>query len=75
MPTEETQLIRRAQCGDRDAFAQLLKRFKQPVYHQALRMVGHAEDAADLTKRSFSKSGRACPAARATAPSPPGCTV
>ena len=61
MPTEETQLIRRAQCGDRDAFAQLLKRFKQPVYHQALRMVGHAEDAADLTQEVFLKVWQGLP--------------
>ena len=61
MPTEETQLIRRAQCGDRDAFAQLLKRFKLPVYHQALRMVGHAEDAADLTQEVFLKVWQGLP--------------
>lgn len=61
MPTDETQLIRRAQGGDRDAFAQLLARFEKPVYHQALRMVGHAEDAADLTQEVFLKVWQGLP--------------
>ena len=61
MPTDETQLIRRAQGGDRDAFAQLLERFEKPVYHQALRMVGHVEDAADLTQEVFLKVWQGLP--------------
>ena len=61
MPTDETQLIRRVQGGDRDAFAQLLERFEKPVYHQALRMVGHVEDAADLTQEVFLKVWQGLP--------------
>ena len=61
MAAEETQLIRLARAGDRDAFAQLLERYEKPVYHQALRMVGHAEDAADLTQEVFLKVWQALP--------------
>ena len=61
MAAEETQLIRLARAGDRDAFAQLLERYEKPVYHQALRMVGHSEDAADLTQEVFLKVWQGLP--------------
>lgn len=59
---EEAQLIGLAQNGDRDAFAQLLQRYEKPVYHQALRMVGSAEDAADMTQEAFLKAWQGLPA-------------
>ena len=61
MAAEETQLIRLARAGDRDAFAQLLERYEKPVYHQALRMVDHSEDAADLTQEVFLKVWQGLP--------------
>lgn len=61
MIPEDEQLIGRARSGDQDAFSQLLARYEKPVYHQALRMVGHAEDAADLTQEVFLKVWQALP--------------
>lgn len=61
MPADEAQLIHRARNGDQNAFSQLLERFEKPVYHQALRMVGHAEDAADLTQEVFLKVWQGLP--------------
>lgn len=58
---EEAQLIELARNGDRDAFAQLLQRYEKPVYHQALRMVGSAEDAADMTQDAFIKAWQGLP--------------
>jgi RNA polymerase sigma factor (sigma-70 family) len=58
---EEAQLIELARSGDRDAFAQLLQRYEKPVYHQALRMVGSTEDAADMTQDAFIKAWQGLP--------------
>lgn len=59
---EESDLIRRAQSGDRDAFACLLERYEKQVYHQALRMVSNPEDAADMTQDAFIKAWQGLPA-------------
>ena len=61
MSVEELQLIKKAQRGDRDAFAQLLERYEKQVYHQALRMVNHPEDAADITQEAFFKVWQGLP--------------
>lgn len=58
---EELQLIRKAQHGDRDAFALLLERYEKQVYHQALRMVSNPEDAADMTQEAFLKVWQGLP--------------
>ena len=58
---EEKQLIRQAAQGDRDAFARLLERYQKQVYHQALRMVGSPEDAADMTQEAFFKVWQGLP--------------
>lgn len=58
---EEVQLIARARQGDQDAFARLLEAHQSRVYHQALRMVGHAEDARDVTQEVFWKAWQGLP--------------
>lgn len=58
---EEKHLIRQAANGDRDAFARLLERYQKQVYHQALRMVGSPEDAADMTQEAFFKAWQGLP--------------
>ena len=58
---EELQLIKQAQHGDRDAFAQLLEKYEKQVYHQALRMVNSPEDAADMTQEAFLKVWQGLP--------------
>lgn len=55
-------MVQRARKGDRDAFAWLLARYEKQVYHQALRMVGNPEDAADLTQETFIKVWQGLPA-------------
>lgn len=51
----EERWIERAKKGSKDAFARLLERYERLVYHHALRMVGSAEDAEDLTQEVFIK--------------------
>ena len=60
----ESELIRLARQGDRDAFGQLAARYEKPVYHQALRLVGNAQDAADVTQEVFFKAWRTLPSFR-----------
>ncbi|MDD6160939.1 MAG: sigma-70 family RNA polymerase sigma factor [Oscillospiraceae bacterium] len=61
---DEQQLIRQAQSGEVSAFEQLLDRYQKPVYHQALRLVSHPEDAADVTQEVFLKVWKYLPTFR-----------
>ncbi len=42
--------------GDQSAFADLLSRYKKPVYHMILKMVRNVDDAEDLTIEAFAKA-------------------
>jgi RNA polymerase sigma factor (sigma-70 family) len=42
--------------NDEKAYAQLLQRYKRPVYHMILKMVRNIDDAEDLTIESFAKA-------------------
>lgn len=42
--------------GNEQAYAELLKRYKKPVYHMVLKMVRNVDDAEDLTIEAFSKA-------------------
>jgi RNA polymerase sigma factor (sigma-70 family) len=42
--------------GDESAFADLMDRYKKPVYHMILKMVRNVDDAEDLTIEAFAKA-------------------
>ncbi len=46
-------LVARAQRGDMDAFAEIVRRYERPVIHFCQRMVGSEQDAEDLAQESF----------------------
>jgi RNA polymerase sigma-70 factor (ECF subfamily) len=46
-------IVRRAQRGDRDAFGALVEQFQPTVYAIALRRLGNASDALELTQEVF----------------------
>ena len=46
-------LVAQAQTGDRNAFAELVRRHQAPVMQFCLRMTGSAQDAEDLAQESF----------------------
>ena len=46
-------LVEAARAGDKDAFAELVRRFEAPVYHQVLRMVRRRSAAEDLAQEVF----------------------
>jgi RNA polymerase sigma-70 factor (ECF subfamily) len=54
---KDFQLIDQAvKDKDQSAFADLMKRYKKPVYHMVLKMVRNVDDAEDLTIEAFSKA-------------------
>ncbi len=44
--------------GDQKAYAELMKRYKKPLYHTILKMVSNVDDAEDLTIEAFAKAFR-----------------
>jgi RNA polymerase sigma factor (sigma-70 family) len=42
--------------GDEKAYAELMQRYKKPVYHMILKMVRNVDDAEDLTIEAFAKA-------------------
>ena len=54
---EDFRLIDLAVEGkDEQAYAELMKRYKRPVYHMILKMVRNVDDAEDLTIEAFAKA-------------------
>jgi RNA polymerase sigma-70 factor (ECF subfamily) len=58
-PDSEQALVTRARSGDRDAFGDLVERYKRRAYAQALGLVGSREDALDLSQEAFARAFRA----------------
>lgn len=51
----DARLVRACRNGDRVAFETLLERYERPIYNVAMRMLGHVEDARDVTQSTFLK--------------------
>jgi RNA polymerase sigma-70 factor (ECF subfamily) len=54
--SSDAQLTRRAQRGDRLAFAGLIERHERVIYNLSFRMLGDADDARDATQATFVKA-------------------
>lgn len=50
---DDSQLMRRVQRGDREAFATLVERYQQPIYNFILRTVRDHSEAEDLAQNTF----------------------
>lgn len=66
-PTQEQELIARAQEGDRAAFAALVRAHGDEVYTLARRLVGDPHLAADVTQETLIRAWRALPKFRGEA--------
>ena len=51
----DAALIKDCKSGDDDALRSLVSRYERPVYNAAYRMMGNADDAADVTQAAFLK--------------------
>ncbi|MGN6645223.1 MAG: RNA polymerase sigma factor [Cytophaga sp.] len=50
-------LVEKAKAtGDEKAYAELMSRYKKPVYHMILKMIRNVDDAEDLTIEAFAKA-------------------
>ena len=49
----DEDLVERCLEGDHAAFATLLRRYQEPIYNAAYRVLGRGEDAADITQVVF----------------------
>lgn len=58
---KDFELVEKAKNEDQKAYAELLKRYRRPVYHLVLKMVRNQEDAEDLTIEAFSKAFKNLP--------------
>lgn len=52
------ELVRRAKAGDRDAFAELVRRFRPRIYALALHLTGSRSDADDIAQDAFLRAYR-----------------
>ena len=53
--TEESEIVRRAQQGDRDAFRELVERYQRKVYSICYGMLKNNDDALDVSQEVFVK--------------------
>ena len=51
----DTALVRACQCGDIEAFEQIFRVYRNPVFRVAYRFTGNRDDAEDLTQEIFQK--------------------
>ncbi len=58
---EDFKYIDLAVAGDEKAYAQLMERYRKPVYHTLLKMVRNVDDAEDLTIEAFAKAFKNLP--------------
>lgn len=61
MNEREQNLVRQAAVGDRKAFATLVREHQTRVYHFIRRLLGDADEAADLTQETFLRAYQALP--------------
>ncbi len=52
----DMELVIAARLGDQNAFAQLMKRYKETIYFMLLKMVNNKTDAEDCTMEAFGKA-------------------
>ncbi|OAJ74801.1 hypothetical protein AYJ08_07430 [Brevibacillus sp. SKDU10] len=53
---DDHELIERVLQGDKEAYTQIFDRYKARIYTFLYRMVGHPQDAQDLTQEVFIKT-------------------
>jgi RNA polymerase sigma-70 factor (ECF subfamily) len=60
-PEDDRALVRRAQQGEREAFATLVRRHQDRAFNLAYQMVRHREDALDVAQEAFARAYTSLP--------------
>lgn len=58
MPEDVLELVRRSLRGDQSAMAELVDQFRGQVFGLCYRMLGHRQDAEDVTQEAFARALR-----------------
>lgn len=53
MSSDDAKLIQQTLAGDRSAFGNLVRKYQDRLFNVAFRLVGHMEDAHDVTQEAF----------------------
>nr|WP_299205118.1 sigma-70 family RNA polymerase sigma factor [uncultured Brumimicrobium sp.] len=53
---KDLDIVNRAKQGDQSAYAELLSKYREPVYFMLLKMIKNTDDAEDLTIEAFGKA-------------------
>ena len=56
MVSDELKLVDRCLAGEQTAMAELVERFRSPVFGLAFRMLSHRQDAEDVSQESFARA-------------------
>jgi RNA polymerase sigma-70 factor (ECF subfamily) len=59
--TSDQQLLARTRAGEREAFAQLIERYKSRIFHTTLRMLHNREEAEEAAQDVFVRAYRGLP--------------
>ena len=54
--TDDTELIRAAQEGDKDSFGMIFNKYKTKSYQIAVGLMGNRDDAWDVTQEAFARA-------------------
>lgn len=63
----EAETVKRAKAGDTEAFERLVIEHQAYVYHLALRVLGHEQEAEDMAQEAFFRAWKSLPKFRAQA--------
>ncbi len=64
---DEARLVAASQCGDQDAFAQLVQRHQRRVFSLVFRMLQHYDEASEVTQEAFLAAWQGLPSFRGDA--------
>ncbi|MAT39170.1 MAG: RNA polymerase subunit sigma-24 [Ectothiorhodospiraceae bacterium] len=53
---EDRKFIAAALAGDQEAYSQIVKKYRNSIYHLIVRMIGYNHEAEDLTQEAFIKA-------------------
>lgn len=53
MDNDDRTIVDRVRAGEREAFAEIVARYRRPIFNMVLRLVGDYDDAVEVTQMAF----------------------